>query len=531
VKRLGFANVVPDLDGIVRRAHLVARAGDRTVLSAPLAMALLLEDAPARLTADALHLGARQVAVDPDASFVVDYRARRRGAYPRVSPAQLLVWDDRREQGVLPAEARAALEGRIVVWGVNAQGLQDLTPTPIDPVLDGPEFQALVLDNLLHGGGRVHAPPAAAAAWLLGLCGLTGLATFGPKRKGLPHLLALAIAGATVALAYAVFAQGTVLDLFTPLLGVLLAWAGATTLKLFTEGRYNRWLEGTFSLYLAPSVIDALKQDPRLLELGGVERDVTVLFSDIAHFTTLSELLGPPQLVTLLNRYLTAHCAAVFAHGGVVDKFIGDAVMAFYGDPIAQPDHALRACRTALDVRAALPALEPVWRGMNLPHFDVRIGLNSGRAVLGNMGSAQRFSYTAMGDTVNLASRLEGANKAFGTHILLGEATYAAVHDAVLAKPLARLGVVGREEPIAVYELVALREHATPAQVQHVEAFARAQSAARAGDLPAARRALGESEALRPGDGPCAWFRAVIDRMAAGAEPSPWSGVIVLTGK
>ena len=301
--------------------------------------------------------------------------------------------------------------------------------------------------------------------------------------------------GLTVALAFGAFRAGVALDLFVPLAVGLLTWLGATGVRLLTEGRYNRWLEGAFARYLAPSVIEALKQDPGLLALGGTTRELTVLFSDVAGFTKLSERLKPAQVSTLLNEYLTRHCDAVFATEGVVDKFIGDAVMAFWNDPVPQPDHALRACRTALAVQAAMPGFEPVWRGLGLSEFEVRIGLNSGTAVVGNMGSRQRFDYTALGDTVNLASRLEGANKAFGTSILLGDAARRLAGDAVLVKPLARLRVVGKEQPVAVHELVALAAEASEAQRAHVLAFTRASDAARAGDLETARAALAGSPA------------------------------------
>ena len=205
--------------------------------------------------------------------------------------------------------------------------------------------------------------------------------------------------------------------------------------------------------------------------------------------------------------------------------------MAFYGDPIPQEDHALRACRSALSVQARLPAFEPVWRGYGLTNFVVRIGVNSGEAVVGSMGSAHRSDYTCMGDAVNLASRLEGANKAFGTRILLGAATYDAAKRSIVAKPLGRLGVVGKTEPVAVYELMALREGASEELLAHVAAFTRAGDAARRGDLVAARAALDEAARLKSDDGPCAWFGKVLDRMESGDEPSPWSGTIVLTGK
>ena len=179
-----------------------------------------------------------------------------------------------------------------------------------------------------------------------------------------------------------------------------------------------------------------------------------MFFSDVANFTRHSAKLEARQIVALLNRYLTAHCAAVMDEGGVVDKFEGDAVMAFFGDPVPQEDHAERACRTALAVIASLPALEPVWREMGLDEFGIRIGLNTGRAVVGNMGSAQRFDYTCMGDTVNLASRIEGAGKIYRTQILVGAATAEAA-PACLFKPLGKLVVVGRKKPVAVCELLA----------------------------------------------------------------------------
>jgi adenylate cyclase len=477
-------------------------------------------------------VGGREVRTHPDGSFLVDFRSPKvAAAYRRIAPAKVIEWQIRSRKEGVPPEARAALAGKIVVWGVNVGGDGDVVSSPVDPVYDGPELQATILDNLLHGGERVRASPALNLAWTVGVAALVGLLTLAPHGRRLPHLLAFLALAAAVAVGFLVFRGGTALDLFVPLVAGALTWGAGTAFTLLTEGRYNKWLESTFSRYLAPSVIDALKRDPQLLQLGGTKRELTVLFSDIAGFTTISEEIGATQVSQLLNHYLTPHCDAVFAHDGVVDKFIGDAVVAFYGDPIPQHDHALRGCRTALDVQAALPALEPVWRRMGLTKFEVRVGLNSGVASVGNMGSQQRFNYTALGDTVNLASRLEGANKAFGTRILMGEGTRSGAGDAVLAKPLGRLVVVGKEEPVGVYELVALRERATPEQVRHVAAFERAVAAAQAGDLAAARAALAEAAALVPGDGACAWFGALLGRLASGAEPSPWSGVVTLTGK
>lgn len=515
---LGFSNAVPDLDGVVRRAAVVGRWGDLAVLSLPLATA--------RLARGARGLPAQSL--NDDGSFLVNpQRADFRGGYARVAPIQMLEWAMTREaEGALPPAAKAALEGKIVVLGVNAAGVKDTIASPLGGTMDGPVFQATVLDNLLNGDGRARQPRTTNLVILALLAVLTGAACAAAGGRVLPHVPPLVLGAGCVLLGYAWFEGGRSIDLFTPLLGIGLAWGGATALRALTEGRRNRWLESTFGRYMAPSIIEALKEDPALLDLGGREREVSVLFSDVAGFTGMSARLAPADVVELLNRYLTDHCRAVLEEDGVVDKFEGDAVMAFWGDPVPQADHAARACRTALRVQGQLPRLGPELARLGLASFTVRIGINTGAAVVGNMGSDQRFEYTCMGDTVNLASRLEGAGKVFGAPILAGPHTAAAAAEAILCKPLGRVVVVGRSDGIELFEVLAQRSEASQDLASHVERFEQALAAAREGRLDDARRALDEAEALRPGDGPCAWFRGVLEGL-----DGPWDGLTVLTAK
>ncbi len=531
---VAFANTDPDVDGVTRRAIVVARVGGAVAMSLPLAGVSLATDTSPILTEHRFVVAGTERPLHADGSFFVDFRSGEFGAYRRVAPRRVIGWAQDRSSdkaNAVPPAAIEAFRDRVVVVGANLAGLQDVVQTPIAKNLEGPEFQATVLDNLWNGGGRLRASKTTNVVLLLVASILAAL--FGTLLRGkiLPHLASLLAAIAVVAVTWFVFRAGTILDVATPVAGVVLAWGGAFARRAATEGRYTKWLEGTFGRFLAPSVIEAIKRDPSLLDLGGRRRGISILFSDVAGFTSFSEKLTPDQVVELLNRYLTPHCDAVFEHGGTIDKFIGDAVMAFYGDPIAQDDHALRACRTALSVQARLPAFEPVWRGYGLTDFVVRIGINSGEAVVGSMGSRHRSDYTCMGDAVNLASRLEGANKAFGTRILVGASTFEDAKREIVAKPLGRLGVVGKSEPVAVYELMALRDGASESLLAHVEAFTRAGDAARRGDLAAARAALAEAEREKPGDGPCAWFAKILGRMESGDEPTPWSGTIVLTGK
>jgi adenylate cyclase len=424
-----------------------------------------------------------------------------------------------------------AVRGRIVVWGINAPGVKDVVSAPIDDSYPGPEYLATALDNLLHGDGRVHVSP-----WvntLVLMLGVLLIALMGGMQlpRGVYAGASFVILGGTLAAGWVLFGQGVVLDMLVPALGFIGTFAGVMGFRVLTEGVRNRWLEGTFGKYLSPSVIEALKEDPGLIELGGRRVEVSVFFSDIQGFTGISEKLQAADLVRLLNRYLTRQSAEVLAEEGVIDKFIGDAVMAFFGDPLPHPDHALRACRAAVHCVAALPEMEPLAKELGLPPLVNRIGVNSGPAFVGNMGSDARFDYTAMGDTVNLASRLESANKVFGSRILIGPTTYEQAKASILAKPLARLQVVGKTKPMQVYELVGIRGEASDSLAQHVEAYERAHAALLADDLEGARRELGEAEQAKPRDVTTSWLRGILAQVSDGTLPRPWDGILVLESK
>lgn len=511
---LGFANTATDPDGQVRRAPLLARWGSRRVPSLPMVMFRSLApkaDLPPHMA---------------DGTFLLNFRGPAGRTYPVVTARQVLEWFDEVKQDRVPDAARRAFEGRIVVFGISIGGARDIVSTAIGKTQLGTEYQATALDNMLHGDGRLRVPSWVNVLILLGLLSLAGV-WMGARRHPLIALLGPVVLGVLlIGLSFPLFRGGWSIDLFTPLIGLLLTAVGTTTLWRFTEGRYNRWLEGTFGRYLAPSIIETLKKDPTRLNLGGHTRELSIVFTDVAKFTTISEGLESKQLVHLLNKYLTLHCAPVLDQEGVVDKFEGDAVMAFFGDPLDMPDHAVRACRACLKVQADLPSLEPTLRELGIESFHVRMGINSGPATVGNMGSSTRFDYTCMGDSVNLASRLEGANKAFGTSILLGAKTYELAAEHIYAKPLGGLLVVGKTVPVQVYELLGMRERPDPRLEAHIQAFEEALAAARRGDTTAAEVAIAKAEAERPGDPACWWLRSVLRE-----HPTGWQGTTSLTSK
>jgi adenylate cyclase len=255
-----------------------------------------------------------------------------------------------------------------------------------------------------------------------------------------------------------IFSQFNIwLNVIYPVLTMMTIYLGITIYRYVTEEREKKKIRGAFQYYLTASVINEMLKDPTKLKLGGDKKDLSVLFSDIRGFTTISEKMTPEELVHLLNEYLTAMTNVVFHHDGLLDKYMGDAIMAVFGAPLDQPDHALRACRTALDMMGELKKLQIKWSEEGRPVLDIGIGINTGDMVVGNMGSEMRFDYTVMGDSVNLGSRLEGINKEYGTNIIISEYTYDAVKDNLFCRELDAVKVKGKKLPVRIYELLGER--------------------------------------------------------------------------
>jgi adenylate cyclase len=245
-----------------------------------------------------------------------------------------------------------------------------------------------------------------------------------------------------------------ILPVVAPLFVAVGSYGGILFYRLVIEEREKRKIKGSFRQYLSPKIIDVITKDPSKLSLGGEEREVSIFFLDIAGFTTMSEALKPTQLVEVMNSCLTEFSNIILKHDGLINKYIGDCIMAFWNAPADQPKHAAQACLAALECIAVLPEINRRFQEKGLPAIDCRVGINTGVVVVGNMGSNERFDYTVLGDPVNLASRLEGANKQYHTRIMISDVTFEKAKDAIQARDLDLIRVKGKKEPRKVFEVL-----------------------------------------------------------------------------
>lgn len=384
----------------------------------------------------------------PDAgSFVLNWRGRL-GEVPHVSFYDLYS-DLQRQKRERPADE---FKGKIVVIGSSAAGLGDVHPNPMSASYPGVDVLATALSNLKDGDWMRRTPPWTGAllslALLLGLAGLFGLGQ-GPFRTG----LALALASAVLlALGYGLLQARWLLPVSQPLLFGWLFFFSMALAEYLRERRERQHAVGMFGRFLDPRVVDELVKDKRgLLDEGAKSREVTLLFSDIRGFTTLSESRTPEQVVEILNRYFTLQVDVVFRHGGTVDKFIGDCIMAFWGAPLPDPDQARNAVAAALEMSRVLLEFRK-GLGPDLAEvFDIGVGIHTGPAVVGFMGSANKLDYTAIGDTVNLASRIEGQTKGVA-RVLVSAATRERCGGTFDFVERGTYKVKGREQPVQLYE-------------------------------------------------------------------------------
>lgn len=435
-QRVGSVNAFVDEDGVLRSAPLQISIDHQGVpLLSSVGAELYLNQ-----TIEGLE---RRVPLDSRGEMLVRY-AGGDHTFPYVSYADVL-------NGKVDPSRFA---GKVVLVGSNATGTYDHYPSPFSATMPGVEFHANIIDNILSNHPLRYGGMRWTYAWIVVFalfCGLL-LARFS---AWLGALLTLVLALAYGTLAQAMFAErGILVDAAGPLATLAAGYVLVIVYHFFSEEREKRWVKAAFGQYVSPKVLDIIMADPGKLNLVGERREMTVFFSDVAGFTSISERMNPDELVVLLNRYLSAMTEVVFQNDGYLNKYMGDGIMAFWNGLLRQPNHAEMTCRCALASKARLAQLNAELEAQGMIPLNARIGINTGTMVVGNMGSKQHSDYTVMGDNVNLGSRLEGANKAFGTAIMISEFTYEIVQDQFEVRFLDRIRVPGKAKPVKTYELL-----------------------------------------------------------------------------
>ncbi|HSR14060.1 MAG TPA: adenylate/guanylate cyclase domain-containing protein [Thermodesulfobacteriota bacterium] len=528
---LGNVAAFPDQDGIYRRIPIVFPYRDYWIPALGLAPFRdeTLKD-PAVLSNGVLSLKGERAPVNAQANFLLHFY-RSDSDFARYSAFNVIQSALALQEGKKPVYPPDLFRDKIVFVGYTAPGLFDLKPNPVSSRVPGMVMHATLAANILHRDFRVRIPPAAALALAFLLAAAVSVSIM-----LIPNLwlIAAAVGGYASLILLAVaflFSRDIWVDGALLAFSSAIAFAMSTAFSYATEGRQRRQIKDMFSRYMSDLLIQDLLKNPEKLRLGGERRTLSVYFSDLAGFTSLSERLAPEEVVSLLNRYLTAMTEIILASGGIIDKYEGDAIMAFWGAPVPQEDHAARACLAALDCQARLASLRREFVEKNLPAVFSRIGVNTGEMIIGNMGSNQRFDFTVIGDNVNLASRLEGASKEYGTSVIISEETFRRARDLVEARELDLLQVKGKEIPVRIYELIGRKGEVDSDKRETLALFAEALALYRGQRWDEAVALFERILARSPEDGPSKTFLQR-SRYFKQNPPEPgWIGVYRLTTK
>ncbi len=446
----GYISFVPEQDGVIRWVPMVQGTGE--YLFPPLSLQVLKE-ATHLMSLVRLHpkrvgeikIGETPIPISAEGDMLINFYGPK-GTFPQLSAADVI-------SGKVGAPE---LEGKIVFVGATAAAIHDLHTSPYGPLYPGVEIHASVVENIMQSD-YLKRP-----AWIrmldMGMILGTGifLAVISLFVGALGSAVFLAVGIITyLSTDYYLFTQkGLWVHSVYPIFSQLLVYSGITLYRFMFEEKEKRFIRETFSKYLAPTVVERLVENPGLIKLGGERKVLTAFFSDVAGFSTISEQLSAEKLVELLNDYLTEMTDIILKYEGTVDKFEGDAIIAFFGAPISYEDHAKRTCFAALDMQHKLAEMRKQWKAEGKHELFMRIGINTGEVVVGNMGSKNRMDYTMMGDPVNIAARLEGANKQYQTYTMISEFTYQQAKDAIETRELDSIRVMGKKQPVGIYELL-----------------------------------------------------------------------------
>ncbi len=531
----GHFNQLTDADGVARRVPMLAEFNGAYYESLSLAVVRLLLGSPGiepGYPAEAmlsrgysglewLNVGPLRLPVDELVTSYVPYRGPR-GSFTYVSATDVLA--GRVDRGLL--------EKRVVLVGTSAPGLFDLRSTPVAPVYPGVEIHANLIAGMLDGNIRQRPPYVLGAEFLLllgtGLLLVLWLPWLSPARATALFVGTVAL---TLGINFVVWQYGNlILPIASGLLLIALLYTFNMAWGFFVEARGKRQITGLFGQYVPPELVDEMARNPGRFSMEGDSRELSVLFTDVRGFTTISEGLDPKALSSLMNTFLTPLTRIIHRHRGTIDKYMGDAIMAFWGAPVDDPAHAANAVAAALEMQATLSALQPQFKERGWPPIRIGVGINTGRMSVGNMGSEIRLAYTVMGDAVNLASRLEGITKEYGADIIVGESVCRAAPGFHYVE-LDRVRVKGKDEPVAIFEPIGRKGEVDQAVLDQAALFQKAVKLFRSQNWDLAEVQLLNLQKLAPGR---KLYELYLERVAiyrADPPPADWDGVFVFQTK
>ncbi len=523
----GYFNAFPDTDGVIRWSPLVIKFRDNYYASLSLSLLVQYLEWP-MVVLNIAEYGVENVRID---KFIIPTDETGRLLINYLGPPTTFLHysvSDILNGSISPDK----IKGKMVLVGSTATGIYDMRNTPFSSVHPGVEIHATVIDNILRQNFLIHSGWTRFIDVLMIIFAGLLVGFLLPKFRAITGmaLIFIVIASFIIFNTFIFTRYNVWLNMIYTLLTIILIYLGITIYRYVTEEREKKKIRGAFQYYLTPSVVNEILKDPSKLKLGGDKKRLSVMFSDIRGFTTISEKLSPENLVQLLNEYLTAMTNIVFKHDGLLDKYIGDAIMAVFGAPLDQPDHAQRACYTAVEMMAELKTLQKKWAAEGWPEINIGIGVNTGDMVVGNMGSEMRFDYTVMGDSVNLASRLEGTNKEYGTRMIISEFTHESVKDEFVCRELDAVRVKGKKLPVRIFELLGEKKDESQWQA-FVEIFEHGLALYRAGKWVEAIKQFNRVLELKPDDYPSKLYIERCETLKENPPEGEWDGVFTMTKK
>ncbi len=523
----GYFNMISDKDGVVRWIPGVFKFKDKLYAHLSLKALSAYIDSPlgifvGEVGVDGFQTGDLQIPTDELGRIMINYRGGAK-RFPHISATDIL--NDR----VDPRE----LKDKLVIIGVTAIGVYDLRVTPFDTDFPGVEINANLIDSILSQDFLYQ--PALVEVYNIIAMLILGffLGWLLPKIKVIPGAISALglLVGYIFLCLYLFTAKGVVLNIVYPVISTLFIYISLSAYRYFVEEGQKRFIKNAFSTYLAPAVVNQLIESPEKLVLGGEERQITAFFSDVAGFTSISEELSPHDLVELLNEFLTEMSDIILKHNGMVDKYEGDAIIAMFGAPNDLTNHAEVACAASIDMQERLLVLREKWEAEKNLTIRMRIGLCSGPAVVGNMGSKNRMDYTMMGDTVNTAARLEGVNKVYGTYSMISETTYAGAKEGIVARELDAINVVGKRIPIKIYELIGYKHTVSEKMKQTIIFYEKGLSAYRQCLWEQASKYFNRAIEVTPDDPPSLAMIKRCREYKANPPDTCWNGTYIMRTK